>query len=126
MITGINFTLTAKFGRGFYIGHFGQIIISPSAIIGEYYNISKGVTISQRGRDRSQLVPMIGDRMYIRPESKISRTIRIGNDVVFGANTVDTKDLPDIAMEEGVPATVFNLDSSRDFVNFIFRNVSEP
>jgi serine O-acetyltransferase len=116
--TGISLPFAAKIGKGFYIGHFGQIIVSPSAVIGECCNISQGVTIGEGGRGEKQYVPIIGDRVYLAPGAKLFGNIRIGNDVAIGANAVVTKDLPDNAVAAGVPARVINFDSSRDFVNF--------
>ena len=116
--TGISLPFTAKIGRGFYIGHFGQIIVSSSAVIGECCNISQGVTIGQAGRGVDQFVPIIGDRVYIGPGAQLFGKLRIGNDVAIGANAVVTKDLPDNAVAVGVPAKIINFNSSRDFVNF--------
>ena len=118
MATGIEIPFTAKIGRGLYIGHFGQIILSPMATMGEFCNISQGITIGQAGRGEDQYVPIIGDRVYIGPGAKLFGKITIGNDVAIGANAVVTKDLPDNAVAVGIPAKVMNLSSSRDFVNF--------
>jgi serine O-acetyltransferase len=118
MVTGIELPFTARIGRGLYIGHFGQIIVSSKAVIGEFCNISQGVTIGQAGRGGEQHAPVIGDRVYIAPGAKLFGRITIGNDVAIGANAVVTKDLPDNAVAVGIPAKVINYDSSQDFVNF--------
>jgi serine O-acetyltransferase len=116
--TGIEIPFTAKIGKGLYIGHFGQIIISPQAILGECCNISQGVTIGQAGRGLQQYTPIIGNRVYIAPGAKIFGQLTVGNDVAIGANAVVTKDLPDNAVAVGVPAQIISFDSSRDFINF--------
>jgi len=116
--TGIELPFTARIGRGLYIGHFGQIIVSGNAVLGEFCNISQGVTIGQAGRGGEQHTPVIGDRVYIAPGAKLFGKITIGNDVAIGANAVVSKDLPDNAVAVGIPAKVINHDSSRDFVNF--------
>jgi len=118
MVTGIEIPFTAKIGRGLYIGHFGQIILSPMAVMGEFCNISQGITIGQSGRGESQYVPIIGDRVYIGPGAKLFGKLTIGNDVAIGANAVVKKDLPDNAVAVGIPARVVNYNSSRDFINF--------
>jgi serine O-acetyltransferase len=114
--TGISIPFTANIGRGLYIGHFGGIVLSPDTVLGEYCNLSQGVTIGQAGRGGRQLTPVIGDRAYIGPGAKIFGGIRIGNDVAIGANAVVTKDLPDKAVAVGVPAQIVNFDGSKDFV----------
>ena len=45
--TGISLPFTAKIGKGLYIGHFGGIILGAQAILGDYCNLSQGVTIGQ-------------------------------------------------------------------------------
>lgn len=116
--TGIDIPFTARIGRGLYIGHFGQIILSPYAVLGEFCNISQGMTIGQAGRGSEQFTPVIGDRVYIGPGAKIFGKVMIGNDVAIGANAVVTKDLPDNAVAVGVPAKIINYNSSQEFVNF--------
>lgn len=116
ILTGVSIPFTAKIGKGLYIGHFGCIILSPGTIMGEYCNLSQGVTIGQAGRGGKQPTPIIGDRVYMGPGAKIFGGIIIGNDVAIGANAVVTKDLPDNSVAVGIPAEVINYKSSRDFI----------
>ena len=116
--TGIDIPFNAQIGRGLYIGHFGQIILSTRTVMGEFCNLSQGVTIGQAGRGQEQHTPVIGDRVYIGPGAKIFGKVLIGNDVAIGANAVVTKDLPDNAVAVGIPAKILNYNSSKDFVNF--------
>ena len=116
--TGIDIPFTARIGRGLYIGHFGQIILSTRTVMGEFCNLSQGVTMGQAGRGSEQYTPLIGDRVYIGPGAKIFGKVAIGNDVAIGANAVVTKDLPDNAVAVGVPAKIISYGTSRDFVNF--------
>jgi serine O-acetyltransferase len=92
---GIEIPATTQIGRGFYIGHFGGIIISPSAKIGENVNISQQVTIGVSGQGDKRGCPIIGDNVYIAPGAKIFGKISIGNNVKIGANAVVYKDVPD-------------------------------
>lgn len=126
MATGIEIPFTARIGRGLYIGHFGQIILSPMTVMGEFCNISQGVTIGQAGRGEKQYVPVIGNRVYIAPGAKIFGQLTIGNDVAIGANAVVTGDVEDNAVAVGIPARVLNYGSSRDFVNFNRRRMGLP
>lgn len=116
ILTGISLPFAARIGQGLYIGHFGGIIISPSTIMGEYCNISQGVTIGQAGRGGVQKTPVIGNRVYIAPGAMLFGGITIGDDVAIGANAVVTKDLPDNAVAVGVPAVIISYASSRDFI----------
>ena len=49
-------------------------------------------------------VPILFDHAYIGAEAVIIGNIRIGNNVVIGANSVVTKDIPSGSLVVGVPA----------------------
>jgi len=49
---------------------------------------------------------VIGDRCWIGSNVFIREGVRIGDDVVVGANSVVTKDIPDQSIAAGVPAKV--------------------
>jgi len=92
---GIEIPRTAQIGEGFYIGHFGGIIISPAAKMGKNVRISHQVTIGVSGDKENRGVPVMGDNIYIGPGAKIFGKITIGNNVRIGANAVVYKDVPD-------------------------------
>lgn len=66
---GYDIPAETQIGKGFYIGHFGGIVISPKAVIGKNVNISQGVTIGLNPRGRNKGYPTIGDNVYIGPGS---------------------------------------------------------
>jgi serine O-acetyltransferase len=84
--------------------------------MGEYCNLSQGVTIGVGGRGENSGCPKLGDRVFIGPGAKILGSISIGNDVAIGANAVVTKDLPDNAVAVGVPAKIISYKGSKDFI----------
>lgn len=116
MTCGISVAFSTRIGRGFYIGHFGGIFIHKDVKIGEYCNISQGVTIGLGGRKGSYGVPTIGNQVYIGPHAVIIGRISVGNNVAIGANAVVTHTVPDGAVVVGVPAKVISLKGSEDFV----------
>lgn len=117
MATGIYIAPEADIGPGFYIGHFGNIMIGCGVKIGKLVNISHEVTIGFAGRGGSWGHPeVIGDFVYIAPGAKIVGKVCIGNHSVIGANSVVTKSVPDNGVAFGIPARIINYDSSRDFV----------
>jgi len=118
ILTGISISFSVKIGKGLYIGHFGGIFIHKGVRMGDYCNISQGVSIGLGGRGEQMGVPTIGDRVYIGPHAVVLGKITIGNDVAIGANAVVTKSVPDMAVVGGVPAKVLNFQGSRDFVVF--------
>lgn len=114
---GISIPFITNIGKGFYIGHFGTIVINPSTIIGCNVNISQGVTIGATNRGEHAGVATIGDSVYIGPGAKIIGAIRIGNNVAIGANAVVTHDVPDNAVVAGVPARIISMNGANGYVN---------
>lgn len=55
--------------------------------------------------------PIIGNNVLLFAGAKIIWNVRIGNNVVVGANAVVTHDVPDNAVVEGIPTTVINYNS---------------
>ena len=114
--TGIDIPNRTEIGKGLYIGHFGGIFINGDVKLGEYCNLSQGVTIGASGRGDKSGSPTLGDRIYIGPGAKLFGPITIGNDVAIGANAVVTKDLPDNAVAVGIPAKIISYKGSKDYV----------
>lgn len=50
VLTGIELPYRARIAPGLYLGHFGNIIVHPDAVIGPGCNFSQGVTIGVSGR----------------------------------------------------------------------------
>jgi len=90
---GIHVSANCDIGPGFYIGHFGGIIVHGN--MGKNCSIGQGVTIGTKGAGRSDGIPQLGDNVYVGAGAKIIGRIRVGSDVVIGANTVVVKDVPD-------------------------------
>ncbi|MCC9166154.1 serine O-acetyltransferase [Pontibacter harenae] len=53
---GMDIPPETKIGKGFYIGHFGGIVISSMAVIGENCNVSQGVTIGLSSRGKKKVI----------------------------------------------------------------------
>ena len=114
---GISISQNVKIGSGFFISHFGGIIVNPNCVIGKNLNITSGVTLGQVNRGKKKGSPIIGDNVYIATGAKIIGAIKIGNNVAIGANCVVTKDIPDNAVVVGVPGKVISYEGSKGYVN---------
>jgi serine O-acetyltransferase len=114
--TGISLPYSASIGSEFYIGHFGNIIINASAVIGNNCNISQGVTIGVSGKTHNRGVPVIGDNVYIGANAVIAGKIRVGDNVVIGANTFVNKDVESNITVLGVPAKKISDHTSLDYI----------
>lgn len=89
------------FGPGLCIVHYGTIIVSPKAKIGENCRIHPSTSIGDYNG-----APTIGNNVYIGPGAKLFGKITIGNNVVIGANSVVNKDVPDNVTVGGIPAKI--------------------
>lgn len=114
---GISIPFITKIGKGFYIGHFGCIVVNPATVIGDNVNISQGVTIGATNRGGRMGVATIGNCVYIGPGAKIIGAISIGNNVAIGANAVVTHDVPDNAVVAGIPAKILSMNGAEGYVN---------
>ncbi|MEY8201137.1 MAG: hypothetical protein RPS47_18010 [Colwellia sp.] len=99
---GIWLDTSNEIGKGFYIGHFGGIIIRGD--FGDYCSIGQCVTVGYKGAGKSTEWPTIGDNVYIGAGAKIIGSISIGSDSVIGSNAVVIKSTPKHSFSVGVPA----------------------
>lgn len=114
---GIIIPYRTSIGPGFYIGHFGNIVINSNVLIGKNVNISHGVTIGQGGDDKAKGCPIIGDNVYIGPNSTIIGAVIIGNNAAVGANAFVNKDvLPSVSVG-GVPAKIISRKGSINYIH---------
>ena len=90
-------------GVKFAYGGIG-VVIHARAVIGQNSLIGQGVTIG--GKSGWWEVPVIGDDVEINAGARIIGPVRIGNNVIIGANAVVVKDVPDNCVVAGVPAHI--------------------
>lgn len=93
-----------QIGEGFYLGHWGTIVVNPKAKIGKNCNLAHGVTIGQTNRGEKQGVPVIGDNVWIGANAVIVGGIKIGNNVLIAPNSYVTTDIEDDSIVIGNPA----------------------
>lgn len=117
MTTGISIAERAQIGPGFYIGHFGGVIVGVVRI-GANCNISHGVTLGRSGRVGEYGRPSIGDRVWIGPGAVITGGTDIGDDAIVGANAVVTRNVPARSAALGVPAQVRPGSASFDMITY--------
>lgn len=97
------------FGAGLCIVHYGTIVVSSKAVIGENCRIHPSTSIGDYNG-----TPTIGNNVYIGPGAKIFGDITIGNNVAIGANAVVNTDIPDNVTVGGIPAKIISKKSSLD------------
>lgn len=113
---GIDISYRTKIGKGLYIGHFGGIVVHGDAVIGENCNLSQGMTIGVLARGKNAGIPIIGDRVFFGPGAVILGGINIGNDVLIGANSLVTFDVPDQSVVSTSIAQIVSQKGSSDYI----------
>lgn len=101
----INFTIPPYvFGPGLRIAHRGTIVVHARCRIGSYCTINAGVNIGTKAGFQD-LVPKIGNHVYIGPGAKIFGKIHIPDGCAIGANSVICKDVAEEnSILLGIPA----------------------
>jgi serine O-acetyltransferase len=105
ILTGIDLPCEARVGRRLRIEHFGGIVVSGDAAIGDDVVLRNGVTIGLR-RTGERGAPEIGNGVDIGAGAKLLGPIRIGDGAVIGANAVVLCDVPAGALAVGIPARI--------------------
>jgi serine O-acetyltransferase len=108
-------------GDGFYIGHFGHVVINPGAKIGSNCNIAHGVTIGQANRGKFKGCPTIGEKVWIGTGAVIVGSVQVGSNVLIAPNAYVNFDVPDNSIVMGNPARIIERDNpTKGYINNIF------
>ena len=103
-----------RIGKGFYIEHFGRIIINKKAIIGKNVNIATGVVIGESFRGKKKGSPIIGDEVWIGANSVIVGNIKIGNNVLIAPNAYVNFDVPNSSIVIGNPGIIHHRENATE------------
>lgn len=107
-----------QIGAGFYLGHWGSLVINPKTKIGKNCNIAQGVTIAQANRGKNEGVPEIGDEVWIGPNAVIVGNVKIGNNVLIAPNAYVNFDVPENSIVMGNPGVIArNEYATKGYIN---------
>jgi len=107
-----------EIGEGFYLGHWGSLVINPKTKIGKNCNIAQGVTIGQQNRGKNAGFPVIGDEVWIGPNAVIVGKVNIGSNVLIAPNAYVNFDVPANSVVAGNPAKIyFNENATEGYIN---------
>lgn len=111
------FQIGGNIEGGFYIGHFGTIVVSVQAKIGQNCNIAHNVTIGA-ARGKRAGAPEIGDRVWIGTGSVLVGKIKIESDVLIAPNAYVNFDVPAHSVVMGNPGKIITKQNpTRDYIN---------
>lgn len=109
-----------EIGEGFYLGHWGAVVINPKAKIGKNCNIAQGVTIAQANRGKTEGVPEIGNQVWIGPNAVIVGKIKIGDNVLIAPNAYVNSDVASDSLVIGNPAQIISKENATEgYINFM-------
>ena len=100
--------------EGLCLVHTGPIYINKHAHISKYARIHPMTTIG-KNIGTNQQSPIIGNNVWIGPGARIYGNIKIGNNVVIGANSVVNKTFPSNITIAGIPAKKINDKGYKDY-----------
>jgi sugar O-acyltransferase (sialic acid O-acetyltransferase NeuD family) len=96
ILSGVKISNSVSIGKCPLI--YYNSLITHDVIIGNFVEISPGVTILGRA--------VVGNLVHIGAGAIILPNVTIGNNVVIGAGSVVTKNLPDNCVAVGIPAKI--------------------
>ncbi|MBQ2961240.1 MAG: serine acetyltransferase [Oscillospiraceae bacterium] len=114
-LTHIQIHESTRIGEGFYIGHYGRILINPQAVLGKNVNIATGVSIGQENRGARKGCPVIGDEVWIGTNAVVVGNINIGNDVLIAPLAYVNFDVPDHSIVLGNPAKIIHRENATEY-----------
>jgi serine O-acetyltransferase len=120
---GFDIPHECEIGPGFYLGHFGGVVINHRSRIGRNVNIAQGVTIGQVYRGQRVGTPTIGDRVWIGAHAVVVGGIHVGTGALIAPGAYVTFDVPDSAVVVGNPGQVVSLRGSEGYVVHLLDDV---
>lgn len=109
---GFQISPNATIGKGFYIGHFGTLIIGDDVIIGDNVNVGVNVVIGRTNRGNKKGSPTIKNRVWIGSGSVIVGNICIGDNVLIAPNTFVNFDVPNDSLVIGNPGHIIHKENA--------------
>jgi len=114
---GFQIPHTTRIEGGFFLAHYGGIVINAKAVIGKNCNVAQGVTIGQISAGEKAGSPRIGDRVWIGPNAVVVGNIEIENDVLIGPLAYVNFSIPPMSVVMGNPAKIVSEKGSEGYVN---------
>ncbi len=106
-LTGLEIHPGARIGKGFFVDHGAGLVIGETAEIGDNCVLFHNVTLGGTGKHQGKRHPTLGNNVLVGTGATLLGPIRIGNDVLIGANSfVVMRDVPSNCTVAGTPAVI--------------------
>ncbi len=99
----------AEIGPGFLVAHVCGLVIGGGAIVGSNCDVRHNVTLGgnfSRRDETGRTQPTLGDNVSVGAGAAVLGPVKIGSNVIVGANSVVTRDVPEDMIVSGIPAKV--------------------
>jgi len=116
----IEIPLKTKIGHGLYISHPFAIAVNKNVVIGNNVNISQSVTIGKKHSGGKAGSPIIGNNVYLGPNSTLIGKILINDGAVIGANSLVLTDVGGNETVAGIPAKKISEKGSKELISNIY------
>ena len=114
---GFDISPLTSIGPGFYLGHFGGVVINPEVVLGSNVNINKGATIGATSRGARKGTPVLGNRVWVGSNATIVGRVTVGDDALIAPGAYVNFDVPPRAVVLGNPGRIVSHTGSNGYVN---------
>jgi serine O-acetyltransferase len=119
---GFDISPTTLLGKGFYLGHFGGVVISPNAVLGANINIAQGVTIGATSRGDRIGAPTLEDRVWVGANAILVGKITVGREALIAPGAYVNFDVPPNSVVLGNPGKIVSQAGSAGYVNRVLED----
>jgi serine O-acetyltransferase len=114
---GFQIPSATQIGGGFFIGHFGPVVISAQCKIGQNCNIAHCCTLGAARGKRSG-APQVGDFVWIGTGAVLVGNIKIDDHVLIAPNAYVNFDVPAHSVVIGNPAKIISkTNPTKHYIN---------
>lgn len=118
---GFDISPVTKIGPGFFLGHFGGVVISPFAVLGTNVNVAKGATIGATSRGSRKGAPTLEDRVWVGANATVVGRITLGKEALIAPGAYVNFDVPSRAVVLGNPGRVVSDSGSDGYINNVLQ-----
>lgn len=104
-IFDIDISPKVKIGKSLYI-HIKGITVAEDVVAGDNLTLIGPITLGVKCLHSKFPPPILGNNVIIYTGARVVGSVKIGNNVIIGANAVVVKDIPPNCVVGGVPAKI--------------------